>query len=75
MQRGLGGPPHERLHQDGSRERFCLVWVSDVGKGGMGKNPVYLARDHNCYSLLTMLLPAPPTLPTLPTLPKPPHQS
>ncbi|NEP32769.1 MULTISPECIES: hypothetical protein [unclassified Moorena] len=33
MQRGLGGFPHERLHQDGSREE---------GRGKREKNPVEL---------------------------------
>ncbi|WP_287312293.1 hypothetical protein [Moorena sp. SIO1G6] len=31
MQRGLGGPPHERLHQDGSRDNDLIVnreWVT-----------------------------------------------
>ncbi|NEQ88766.1 MAG: hypothetical protein F6K26_55400 [Moorea sp. SIO2I5] len=31
MQRGLGGSPHERLHQDGSREQGTNILSIDLG--------------------------------------------
>ncbi|WP_293088993.1 hypothetical protein [Moorena sp. SIO3H5] len=41
MQRGLGGFPHERLHQDGNREQRCSAVLgvspmSDCIKTGTG---------------------------------------
>ncbi|WP_293083880.1 hypothetical protein [Moorena sp. SIO3H5] len=32
MQRGLGGFPHERLHQDGSREQVRVNSEVETGK-------------------------------------------
>ncbi|WP_293075552.1 hypothetical protein [Moorena sp. SIO3H5] len=37
MQRGLGGFPHERLHQDGSREQGAGSREHRIGKREEGK--------------------------------------
>ncbi|WAN69736.1 hypothetical protein BJP36_37220 [Moorena producens JHB] len=62
MQRGLGGFPHERLHQDGSREqgagsREQGIAMRCIQTGNQGQRRLYLMSPRNAIFFPSCLLP------------------